>query len=294
MKNKLIVNKYKSYLTILFFTVVLSLAQIPAHAQGADNGGFRLSPGRVQLEIPPGGEKTIVLNVLYGSVGSKEAPVRLLTYLNDWKLSEAGEISFQKAGTLPDSASSWMIYNPTETVVEPGRPHTIRVTVSVPQDAKPGDHLAAVMIEPRSSDIKTHSSGAQVRVSFRLAALFYITVPNQTRRGLLEGLLAKADEETVKVIPTLKNAGNSVIRPTYSLKIVTEKDALVFERKDLESMAVLGGAVLSRPLEIKTRLAPGAYKVVYRVNFHDGNPVVEGITNLKVAESDTKLAEAKK
>lgn len=290
--NKKFPQKYCRLLIWAFGLIfVLFLSDIPAQAQG--EGGFRLSPGRVQLEIPPGGEKTVTLNVLYGTEGGKEAPVRLLTYLNDWKLSESGEISFQKAGTLPVSASSWMIYSPTEAMAHPGRPHTIRVTITVPKDAKPGDHTAALMIEPRTSQIKHMGSGPQVRVSFRLAALFYVTVPNTTRRGLLEGLKADADEETVKIVPTLKNTGNSLIRPTYTLKIVTDKNQTVFEKKDLESMAVLAGAVLSRPIEIKTRLAPGAYKVIYLVNFNDGNPVVEGVTNLKVKESDTKLAEAK-
>lgn len=279
---------------IMVLTFVFFIFSISAAAQGGDSGGFRLSPGRVQLEIPPGGEKTIVLNVLYGSAEKKEKPVRLLTYLNDWQISESGELTFQKAGTQAGSATSWMIYNPTESIVEPGRPHSIRVTITVPKDAQPGDHLGAVMIEPRMSDIKTIGNGPQVRISFRLAALFYITVPNLTRRGSLEGLKAKALEDFVKVIPTLKNTGNSVVRPTYSIKIITDKNTTVFERKELESMAVLGGAVLSRPIEIRTRLEPGTYRVLYQVNFHDGNPLVEGVTNFTVRENETKLAESKK
>src|SRR5207237_7372953 len=80
-------------------------------------------------------------------------PVRIVAILNDWMLNRNGEVEFQKANTLPNSASAWLIYSPAETTVTPGKTHSIRVTISVPKDATPGDHLSALIVDQRADTI---------------------------------------------------------------------------------------------------------------------------------------------
>ena len=38
----------------------------------------------------------------------------------------------------------------------------------------------------------------------------------------------------------------------------------------------------SRPLRIDKPIAPGSYSVIYRVDFKDGSPLIEGQTDLSV------------
>lgn len=280
MKKSSFVNTVSFNLLALFVIAFVFTSFAPA--QTGNGEGFRLAPGRVELEIPPGSEKTVVLHLQYNSLQNKAEPVRLTTYLNDWNITETGEVTFHKASSTSKSASSWMIYSPSEAVVQPGVSHTIRVTISVPKDAAPGDHLAAVVIEPRANNIKTNVNGPQFRISFRMAALFYITVPGATRIGSLEGLKANVYKDAIKIIPTIKNTGNSAVRPTYSLKIVSADNETVFEKTAVESPAVLGQSIQSRPIALQTELNPGKYQVFYKVNFNDGKPSVEGITNLTV------------
>lgn len=279
-------------ITSVLFSFILCLPAL-AEAQAPPADGFRLSPGRVQLEIPPGGVKTVVLHLQYNASQKSADPVRLMAYLNDWDTAPDGQVMFHKAGSKPRSASQWMIYSPAEAVVQPGGLHTIRVTVSVPKDAAPGDHLAALMIEPRSNNIKTASTGPQFRVSFRLGALFYITVPGATRKGSLEDLKAQVSREAIQIIPTIKNSGNSALRPAYTLKIVSESNETVFESELTQAQAVLGQSVQSRSIKLESELVPGNYKVFYKVNFNDGNPVVEGVTSFTVtAKSRVNLAQS--
>ena len=280
MRKKTIPSRYNLFLFSNFFLLIVFA--FPAFAQTGLPEGFRLAPGRVHLEIPPGGEKTVVLHLQYNTSQQNAGAVRLTTYLNDWSISQTGEVIFQKAGTQPGSAASWMIYSPAEAVVQPGVSHTIRVTVSVPKDAAPGDHLAAVIIEPRSNNIKPNGRGPQFRISFRLAALFYVNVPNATRSGSLENLKADVSADGIQIVPTIKNTGNSAIRPTYSVKVVAGDNQTVFERTSVEAPAVLAQSVQSRPVTLQTELAPGNYKVIYKVNFNDGNQTVEGVTKFTV------------
>ncbi len=136
--------------------------------------------------------------------------------MNDWTIDRNGQVQFEKANTLPNSASSWLIYSPAETTVTPGNLHAIRVTVSVPKDATPGDHLTALIIEQRPDNLKFNENRRQMVIRYRMGAVFYIKVPQLRRQGSLESLRAEAKADHVIVTPLLKNTGNSVVRPLTS------------------------------------------------------------------------------
>ena len=170
-------------------------------------------------------------------------------------------------------------------MVVPGNLHAIRVTISVPKDATPGDHLTALIVEQRPESIKLNENRRQVVIRYRMGAVFYIKVPQLRRHGSLESLRAEATQDQVTVSPLLKNGGNSVIRPLTSLKITNSSGVAIAELPQKESIPLLGNSEMVQPLVIETRLAPGTYNVKYRVDFQDGNRPTEGITELVVKES---------
>src|SRR4030095_6123178 len=137
--------------------------------------------------MQPGSEMTVVVNLDYHSTGEDSQPVRIVASLNDWTIDRNGEVQFSRANTLPNSASPWLIYSPAETTVTPGNLHAIRVTITVPKDATPGDHLSALIVEQRPDNIKLNENRRQVVIRYRMAAVFYIKVPQLHRRGSLEG-----------------------------------------------------------------------------------------------------------
>ena len=144
--------------------------------------------------MQPGSETTVVVNLDYHSTAENSQPVRIVASLNDWTIDRDGQVQFERANTLPNSASSWLIYSPAETTVIPGNLHAIRVTVSVPKDATPGDHLTALIIEQRPDNIKLNENRRQMVIRYRMAAVFYIKVPQLRRQGSLESLRAEATD----------------------------------------------------------------------------------------------------
>ena len=261
-----------------------------AERQASD--GIALAPARFELEMPPGSETTVVVNLDYHSAKAGAQPSRILASLNDWTLNRDGELEFFRAGTLAGSASPWLIYSPAEVVVTPGSTHSIRVTVTVPKDATPGDHLAALVVEQRPDTIKLSQNARQMLLRFRMAALFYIKVPALTRGGSLAGLKAAAEGEGVLVTPTLRNAGNSVVRPLTALTISDAAGRVVAELPEAKSLPVLANSELSRPVRVPKQLAPGLYTVKYRVDFQGHGETTEGVTELviKDAPADPPLA----
>ena len=273
-----------------FITVVCVRAQSPAppapEATPQPSGtGISLAPARIELEMLPGTETTAVVNLDYHGTTENSQPVRIVASLNDWTIDRSGQVQFEKANTFANSASSWLIYSPAETIVTPGNLHAIRVTISVPKDATPGDHLTALIIEQRPDNLKLNQNRRQMVIRYRMGAVFYIKVPQLRRRGSLESLRAEARGDQVIVSPLLKNDGNSVIRPLTSLKVTDSSGVAIAELPQKELLPLLGGAELLQPLVLGTRLAPGTYNVKYRVDFQDGSRPTEGVTELLVLPS---------
>src|SRR4051812_19605517 len=120
--------------------LILCLTLIVGSA-AAQDGGIAMSPGRFELEMDPGTDTTVVINVDYRPGADPTKPARIVASLNDWTITKDAQIAYFPANTRPDSASSWLTYTPAEAPVYPGTVHQIRVTVSVPANAAPGDHL---------------------------------------------------------------------------------------------------------------------------------------------------------
>ena len=274
-------NRFIRVLALLICLPAAAAAQIPA-ADAPSNGSMAISPARFELEMKPGTETTVVVNLDYRAPGNAKEPVRIVASLNDWTITKDGRVEFFRANSRPDSASPWLIYSPGEAAVMPGSIHQIRVTISVPADAAPGDHLAALIIEQRPETLKFEQNLRQMIVRYRMASVFYIKVPNLTKRGSLEGLYAGSTPEGLVVTPQLKNEGNSMIRPVASVKILDAADKVVAELPETESVPILAGAQLSQSVIINKALAPGNYTVKYRIDFQDGAKATEGITDLVV------------
>lgn len=281
------ISRFTTLLFVLLATVVCANAQVPTTepAPQQRGSGISLAPARLELEMQPGSETTVVVNLDYHSTTENSQPVRIVASLNDWTIDRDGQVQFSRANTLPNSASSWLIYSPAETTVTPGNLHAIRVTVSVPKDATPGDHLSALIIEQRPDNLKLDQNRRQVVIRYRMAAVFYIKVPQLRRAGSLESLRAEATADQVTVTPLLKNAGNSVVRPLTSVKVTDSAGVSVVELPQKESLPLLGGAELAQPVVLETRLAPGTYTVKYRIDFQDGSRPTEGVTELVVPQS---------
>ncbi|HEX8423438.1 MAG TPA: copper resistance protein CopC [Pyrinomonadaceae bacterium] len=296
MTNTKKISKRLAILFNLLLLITLSAAShAPAQAQNASGhaptpaatpsgDGIALAPARFELEMSPGSETTVVVNLDYHTSRANAQPYRLVASLNDWDINGRGELGFYRAGTQANSASPWIIYSPAEVTVQPGQTHSIRVTISVPKDAAPGDHLASLIVEQRPDTIKSNQNARQMVMRFRMAAMFYVTVPQATRRGTLTNLQATVEREQIVITPTLRNEGNSVVRPLTSVKVIDSGGHTVAELPENESLPVLGGATLTRPFNLERTLAPGTYTVRYRVDFQDGGKVTEGVTDLVVKE----------
>jgi hypothetical protein len=249
---------------------------------GTDEGGVGIAPARFELPMLPGTEKTVVVNVYYNSASADSAPFRLVASVGDWSIQRDGSVEYYRAGTRQGSSAPWIVFSPAEMTAMPGKVHPIRVTIVVPKDATPGDHLAALFVEARPDNIKLEENRRQVVVRFRMAALFYVMVPALTTNGTLQDLRAETNDAGILVSAMLRNDGNSHVRPLHSVRITDNRGQVVAEYAETEAVPVPGFSEVSQRVEISKALAPGDYTVGYRVNFRDGQAITEGETHLVV------------
>src|ERR1044072_4866591 len=112
-------KKLTATLTWFFITILCVSAQVP-DASNPSGNGISLAPARLELEMQPGTETTVVVNLDYHATSENSQPVRVVASLNDWTIDRDGQVKFERANTLPNSASPWLIYSPAETTVTPG------------------------------------------------------------------------------------------------------------------------------------------------------------------------------
>lgn len=254
------------------------LVAASASAQPAPGPGeIALAPSRFELPMRPGSSQTVVVNVISSTTSTNAKPIRLLASLGDWMMNDEGEMVFPKAGKVSNSAVPWMIYTPVEFTVQPGQTQSIRVTIDVPEDAAPGDHTAVMFVEERPPDIRSQTNKKEITFHFRLAAVFYVIVPPLTAKGAVTALEATPTPDGLVIRPTLKNEGNTRLRPVQSWQLVDAAGTVVAEQAPSEGYPVIAGAQYRPTFKVDKRLPPGEYSVRYRVDFKDGTgKVVEG------------------
>src|SRR5215216_6681101 len=102
------IRRFTAILGLLFCMCVCADAQ----GQAADatpkptGTGISLAPARLELEMQPGSETTVVVNLDYHSTTENSQPVRIVASLNDWTIDRDGQVRFERANTLPNSARS--------------------------------------------------------------------------------------------------------------------------------------------------------------------------------------------
>ncbi|MGE3466124.1 MAG: hypothetical protein AB7J13_04265, partial [Pyrinomonadaceae bacterium] len=237
-----------------------------------------------ELEMKPGTETTVVVNLDYKGAADMTKPARIVASLNDWTITRDGRVEYFPANSQPNSASSWLLFSPGEGSVMPGSMHQIRVTVAVPANAKPGDHLAALIIEERPETLKFEENTRKMVLRYRMASVFYIKVGPLTKKGSFENLYAESSPDGILVTPVLANHGGSVIRPTATVTVVDADGKVVADAPEFEALPVLAGSESARALLIEKSLPAGKYTVKYRVDFQDGRPATVGVTDLVVPQ----------
>src|SRR5438034_1135997 len=127
---------------------VTAVALIFATAANSQTAGLGIHPGRLEIQMQPGTQKTVSFEI---ESPPADQPVsgRLLLSLTDWNIKQDGSLEFFEAGSQAISSAKWIEFSPSALTISSGRKQMVRVTVTLPPDVKSGEYRTGMFIQER-------------------------------------------------------------------------------------------------------------------------------------------------
>jgi P pilus assembly chaperone PapD len=253
-------------LALLGFVLFSAVA---GHAQTA---GLGINPGRSEIEMKPGQEKTVAFEI--------EAPPsdvvmrgRLMLSLADWDIKEDAGIAYSDPATHSNSAASWIVFSPAAVNIASGQKQLVRVTVRLPQSAQPGVYRAAIFVQERPPATPPDSGQHLVYVRFRYVFFLYVVVPPVSIQAELLDVALQIQPGGANLVCSLRNGGSRHARPYISWTIRDANQQVIRSVKQYEASVLLPFSSLNERFPIDETLPPGKYEVTAQVDFQDKGPL---------------------
>lgn len=266
---------------VSMMTVLVALTSVAAYAQ---NSGIGLNPGRLEVEMRAGQEKTVGFQI---ESAPSDHPVRgrLILTLTDWKINPDTSVAYTEPGTLPDSAAGWVVFSPSAISVTSGQTQLVRVTVKVPAGTAPGVYRTGIFVQERPPAALPEPGQNVVFFRFRYLFSLYVIVPPVSTQPEVTDIRVSPDRRGLRVTCEMKNAGTRHVRPYVTWILRDQMGNPLFSYKNQEATVLLPKSTIREPVLLRG-VAPGQYEVEVLVDFRDGGPIQSLKSEIRVASTD--------
>ena len=217
---------------------------------------------------------------IVSSSGSE--PVTLKLYAADAITATGGGTAFANATDNVNGDRNLVVLGKTEITLAPGQKVTVPFKVVVPADARPGDHIAGLIVE---APPKAGAGGnVQTTVVERVGVAVVVRVPGAVVEKLVIGdfCLNQQSGSNYFQVP-VENTGNVLAKRSGKFTLESEQGQRVFERVvDLGSV-MPGGKTVIR-VHAPQDPPPGKYVARVTLDQVDG-PSVEGQSKVTVPKT---------
>ena len=194
-----------------------------------------LYPVRIAKDLPPGGSFTQVVTI--DNAGSSETS-RIDMNTIDWVMNEQGEVGFPPAGEATNSVSKCITYSPAQLVLGPGERRAMRVTVSLPPDIGPGEHIGGLSATERTIPHQAVPLTARISVAMGVKKIYVMPIIITVTGGKEEStsivnldVQQSSADKPYEAIVRLKNPSNVRINPLVSFSLKNSANVEVFSSK---------------------------------------------------------------
>jgi len=210
-------------------------------AQGTDRPNFAYS-------LPPGGSvKDAVVVTNHG-----DEPLALGVYAADGFLTDDGTLDLLPAGEESTALGAWITLAEPEVEIPAQESVEVPFTLSVPDDATPGDYAAGVV----SSLVVVADDG--VTTDRRLGSRLHLRVQGDLAPAIAvddvrveyDGTLNPVAPGTATVTFTLTNEGNTRVAPATSLRVAGPFGLAGTSAVAVDVPELLPGSSLERTVEV--------------------------------------------
>jgi hypothetical protein len=183
----------------------------PDQPNNRPNLSYELDPGAVVQDA--------VTLFNYGNV-----PLNFEVYATDAFNNEQGQFDILPGDKVPDDVGLWITLPSRRITLQAGQQVRLPITVTVPDDAKPGDHVGAIVAS--STALGTGPDGAAVAVDRRTGTRVYVRVAGPVEPELAVEHVTTTYEPslnplggTAEVTYTIRNRGNVRLAGTHQVEV---------------------------------------------------------------------------
>jgi methionine-rich copper-binding protein CopC len=245
-----------------------------------------------QVEIASGKSKK--LSVELSNLG--DADVRARTYPADAFTLVNGGFGAKLDGEPTSGTTKWINYKAETFTLKAGEVVTREFTLRVPKNAKPGQYLTSIILQP--ADPTVQGGNIAIKQVSRQALPIAITVPGAETPKLEIGAAsyhAGAASRSVQI--ELANMGNVHITPAGTF-VLSRADGSEVVRQDVKLGSIFAGTSTLLQVTLPQPLDPGEYTVALKLTDekHDLTAQADALplTVAAVDASGTPAAEAPK
>lgn len=154
------------------------------------------------------------------NAGDAEGSVRL--YSVDGTTAAASGAVYRNEQEPREDVGAWMTLGARELTLKPGESQVVPLTVTIPADPRPGQHLGGIVAE-NATIAEGQSSGLQVNVKSLTIIAMQITLPGPTIEHVTaSGVTSGGTDGHQQLLLGLRNDGTVMLKPTGTLHV---KDA---------------------------------------------------------------------
>ncbi|MBE9006624.1 molecular chaperone [Fortiea sp. LEGE XX443] len=252
-----------------------------------------VSPPRFELNI--GRKKQVTKSFKVLNNGKKPATFRI--YTQGWVLNEKNEV--KPVAPTEQSLDQWIVVNPVQFTLPPGKIQTVRFAVRPRVQPKSGEHRAFIYVEelPGADENNDPKASVNVKVLGRFGVAVYGYVGDVKRVGVLNSITVDNKTAPIKAAFDISSQGSGYVRMKgqyavwpankYPGASATKAMADLDQKKtNLPSGLLDAGSLPSNPvlpdtrrqliLNIAKKLPPGQYVLDINGDLN-GQPIDKGI-----------------
>jgi len=191
-----------------------------------------------------------------------DEPIRFVIYPTDAvSVVDVGGFAALKDTETPVDVGTWIQLAASEYTVPPGQRIDVPFSITVPEDAEPGDHAGAILAvdaDEGNVDPNAAPDGITFNVRHRMGARVYVRVGGPVDPALrIDELAVARDGGTATVTWDVRNTGNLRLSPTAEVRIT----------------GLFGRTIRTVPVQQLPELLPGAN--------YTGASIVSGLPSME-------------
>ncbi|PSB56918.1 hypothetical protein [Chamaesiphon polymorphus] len=190
-------------------------------------------------------------------------PIRTRIYAQDFDYDK--DKGYVKIANHPNSASPFLQFSPKELTIAPGVTRDVRLNITIPPSQPDGEYRVAIFTEDLTERKITDPNQKFVTIIRpQIASLFFVTKGNVTPQ--LSAVSVGWNNQNKSPRLVLKNQGQASAYPTINWQIEQGGKSIV--NSEVRGVIVQTGKerAIDLKLDEKTKLAPGQYKLVGKIN----------------------------